>query len=110
MRRRSNAEPSSGSTRAGARTRARTCVGCGKRDEQSRLIRFRRDASGGLVVSKAGAHGRSAYVHAEEACIGALAKSRLLGRSLKGARIEDSEKRAFATLLAQESRRGAAED
>jgi predicted RNA-binding protein YlxR (DUF448 family) len=61
----------------------RTCVGCGARDEQAALVRLQLDADGELVPVARAHRGRSAYVHGTERCAGALAKTRLLRRSLR---------------------------
>ncbi len=59
----------------------RTCVGCGQRDEQRRMLRIaaREDGSLGLCVCG----GRGAYVHGSRCCLSALDKSRLISRSLR---------------------------
>ncbi len=60
----------------------RTCVGCGSRDVQSRMLRLQWLQDGpGPVDRPAG--GRSAYVHACGECVARLEKSRLLERSLR---------------------------
>jgi uncharacterized protein len=60
----------------------RTCVGCGQRDAQAALVRLRLDAAGRLEVAGGAGGGRGAYVHARPECVAALAKTRLLKRSL----------------------------
>ncbi|RMF22833.1 MAG: DUF448 domain-containing protein [Deltaproteobacteria bacterium] len=60
----------------------RTCTGCGRRDEQRRLLRVQWQDSG-LACSEKPGPGRSAYVHRREECVTRLAKSRLLERSLR---------------------------
>ncbi len=59
----------------------RTCVGCGKRDAQSALVRFRATIDGGL--SERERVGRSAYVHAQVACARAITRSKHLTRALR---------------------------
>ena len=70
----------------------RTCVGCGLRDRQSRLIRFGLAPSGHLQVIAGGLSGRGAYVHFGEHCIGAMKSTKLLRRSLRAE--VDAERRA----------------
>lgn len=60
----------------------RTCVGCAARDRQPAMIRLRREGER-VVVAVGRPAGRSAYVHARPECIGGLARSRFLGRSLR---------------------------
>ena len=61
----------------------RTCVGCGTRDAQSAMVRFRRGCDGLVVAAPRGGSGRSAYVHPGSACIAGLARSKGMGRSLR---------------------------
>lgn len=61
----------------------RTCVGCGRRDEQPRLIRLRRAAGGAIVCDGSLREGRSAYVHARSECVHGLVRSKGLGKSLR---------------------------
>ena len=62
----------------------RTCVGCGARDAQSRLVRLQLDAAANLRAVDRAHAGRSAYVHADPKCVEGLIKSRSLRRSLRG--------------------------
>jgi hypothetical protein len=64
------------------RTPVRTCVGCGQRESRDGLLRLQLGAAGGLVVVERPVRGRSAYVHGRAECVTALAKTRLLRRSL----------------------------
>jgi predicted RNA-binding protein YlxR (DUF448 family) len=59
----------------------RTCVGCGERDAQSALVRFRATTDGGL--SEESRVGRSAYVHARVTCARSLRRSKHLTRALR---------------------------
>lgn len=61
----------------------RTCVGCGRRDAQSAMLRLRRDAAGVIVPAAAVSTGRSAYVHPLPDCVSGLARSKGLGKSLR---------------------------
>ena len=61
----------------------RTCVACGHRDRQNRLIRIRSEASGTLAIEKAGRGGRGAYLHTSGDCVGTLRSEKLLRRSLR---------------------------
>jgi predicted RNA-binding protein YlxR (DUF448 family) len=68
----------------GVRVRAavRTCVGCGGRDEQRRLVRVQM-SSGRLEVVETSHGGRSAYVHRRLDCVERVGRGRLLRRSLR---------------------------
>ena len=84
----------------------RTCVGCATRDAQAAMLRLRRAASGSVVADPLPRSGRSAYVHARPACVGALVRSKGLGKSLratitKEARLELA--RALEARLAAEA-------
>lgn len=61
----------------------RTCVGCGARDAQGAMLRLRREGAAIVVAPARGGQGRSAYLHAGEACIRGLARSKGVGRSLR---------------------------
>jgi predicted RNA-binding protein YlxR (DUF448 family) len=45
----------------------RTCLGCGKRDEQAELLRIIIQENGALEVNRLG-DGRGGYLHGAEAC------------------------------------------
>ncbi len=68
----------------------RTCVGCGCRDGQSRMLRLQWLAGVPRPVERP-TGGRSAYVHACGECVARLGKSRLLERSLRR-RVSSSER------------------
>ena len=80
----------------------RTCVGCGQRDLQGRMIRFAAGGDGELLVTHGGGPGRSAYLHQTRSCVEALVKSRWLRRSL---RVETSgqSRRLFTEHLAMDN-------
>ncbi|MBI3246949.1 MAG: YlxR family protein [Deltaproteobacteria bacterium] len=52
----------------------RTCVGCGKRDSQSQLLRFSLSEDGALVAGSS--RGRGGYLHRRPACMHAFTKAR----------------------------------
>lgn len=52
----------------------RQCIGCGQRDEQCHLIRFRLSADGALQLGAG--NGRGAYFHRQQACVRVFATSR----------------------------------
>jgi hypothetical protein len=80
------------------RSAVRTCVGCGERDAQGTLLRIQATPEGCLhPVDKAHA-GRSAYVHARARCIGLVARSRLLNRSLR-VTVDGSARASLAATL-----------
>lgn len=76
----------------------RTCVGCGKRDEQRVLMRFA--VSEGVLECRSpkSARGRSAYIHSSGACIERLEKSRWVDRSLR-VRTDKHMRAHFASRL-----------
>lgn len=74
----------------------RTCVGCGKRDGQSALVRFRVTTDGGL--SEEPRAGRSAYIHARVACARSLPRSKQLTRALRR-NIATETREGFTTEL-----------
>jgi uncharacterized protein len=45
----------------------RTCLGCGARDDKTRLIRLRAGAQGDLIADDCGA-GRGGYLHRARSC------------------------------------------
>jgi len=64
----------------------RSCVGCGERDDQARMVRLVRDPSGRLLVdAKRSLPGRGAYLHRADACLSRFAKRRGMVRSLHSA-------------------------
>jgi predicted RNA-binding protein YlxR (DUF448 family) len=63
-------------------TAVRTCVGCGGRDQQRRLVRVQM-RSGRLEVVDVTRNGRSAYVHLRSDCVERVRRGRLLRRSLR---------------------------
>jgi predicted RNA-binding protein YlxR (DUF448 family) len=64
----------------------RSCVGCGERDVQGRMVRLARDAAGALRVDpKRSLPGRGAYLHRAEECFSRFAKRRGMVRSLRSA-------------------------
>ena len=81
----------------------RTCVGCGRRDAQARLIRLQVDAAGTLAAVRGAHAGRSAYVHPEPDCVAGLTKSRTLRRSLRRDVPADARKRCVEQLGALEA-------
>ncbi|MFN2425713.1 MAG: YlxR family protein [Candidatus Binatia bacterium] len=79
----------------------RTCVGCGSRDEQSRLLRLRRTSGGAVVADPSIRRGRSAYVHARPECIRGLVRSKGLGKSLRTTVAKDARVELMQVLDAQ---------
>lgn len=77
----------------------RTCVGCGKRAPQASMLRLHYDVARGLQTVTTTGPGRSAYLHREPECIRALAKSRLLKRSLRHNVDGDCRERLAAQLM-----------
>lgn len=76
----------------------RTCVGCGRRDRQSAMLRLRRDPAGSIGLAEAGKAGRSAYVHAAADCVNGIVRSKGLGRSLRTV-VEKDERRELVRRL-----------
>jgi len=63
----------------------RSCIGCGRRDAQERLIRFIRPAAEGEMIGR-NLHGRGFYLHRSEECLRSLEKR--AGRWFNAAEIE----------------------
>jgi predicted RNA-binding protein YlxR (DUF448 family) len=62
----------------------RSCVACRQTAEKRTLLRFVRDAQGGVAVDASGrAAGRGAYVCADAACFAKACKNRALERALR---------------------------
>lgn len=62
----------------------RTCMGCGERDEQPKLIRVGCDATGRLIVVSSVLHrGRSGYLHPRRQCCSRFAARKGPIRSLR---------------------------
>ena len=59
----------------------RTCIGCRQSGEQSALVRLAWDD--GVVVVSRTAHGRGAWIHADEDCCTAAARKRALARAFR---------------------------
>jgi predicted RNA-binding protein YlxR (DUF448 family) len=85
-------------TRASHDQPIRTCVGCGESSARTGMIRLRADSGGELrVVSGRAVAGRTAYLHAREECVRAIARSKRLFRSLRK-QIEPRERERFVEL------------
>jgi uncharacterized protein len=65
----------------------RTCIGCGGKASQRELVRLRL-AEGRVVVDRARAGGRGAWVHAAQACLARAEKRRAFGRAFRAAGVE----------------------
>jgi len=63
----------------------RSCVGCGGRDSQSRMVRLARDAGALRIDVKRSLGGRGAYLHRADECLSRFAKRRGMVRSLRSA-------------------------
>lgn len=63
----------------------RTCVGCRRRDSDSRLLRIVHDPQAAALVPdpRRRAEGRGAWVHRDERCIATALDRRALTRSLR---------------------------
>jgi predicted RNA-binding protein YlxR (DUF448 family) len=61
----------------------RTCVGCRRRDEASRLLRVVADGTSVVVDPRRRAPGRGAHVHPDLACVALAVKKRAFGRTLR---------------------------
>lgn len=76
----------------------RTCVGCGESAARSGMLRLQADSLGELrMVSGHDVAGRTAYLHAREACVRALGKSKRLFRSLRK-QVTTPERERFVEL------------
>lgn len=53
----------------------RTCVGCGSRELQNRLVRLFLGQDGQLMVGHG--HGRGGYLHPRRSCVQAFTKTRV---------------------------------
>ena len=89
----------------------RTCVGCGRRDRQSAMLRLRADAEGHIAAATTVRTGRSAYVHAAADCVRGVARSKVLAKSLRRTIAKETRTALAASLEAQlsDAPRGAAE-
>jgi predicted RNA-binding protein YlxR (DUF448 family) len=76
----------------------RTCVGCGRRDRQSAMLRLRADADSRIACAKTVRTGRSAYVHAARDCVRGLVRSKVLGKSLRRQIAKDTRAALVASL------------
>jgi predicted RNA-binding protein YlxR (DUF448 family) len=76
----------------------RTCVGCGRRDRQSAMLRLRADGDGRIACANAVRTGRSAYVHAARDCVRGLVRSKVLGKSLRRQIAKDTRAALVASL------------
>lgn len=75
---------SAGTQLKSPRRRPRRCVGCGKEDAKTNLLRVVRSPDGTVQVSVSGkAPGRGAYVCANIACVRLAKKKNALSRALK---------------------------
>ncbi len=79
----------------------RTCVGCGRRDRQSAMLRLRRDGDGRIGTDSAVRTGRSAYVHAAGDCVRGLVRSKGLVKSLRQTVAKEARVALVAALEAQ---------
>jgi predicted RNA-binding protein YlxR (DUF448 family) len=78
-------------------TPVRMCIGCGKRERQSELLRFTRGPKGMLVSGQG--KGRGGYLHPRRECLRAFAASRSgFVRSLKGVVSREARER-YVTLI-----------
>jgi predicted RNA-binding protein YlxR (DUF448 family) len=67
-----------------AREPERTCVACRGKAPKRSLLRIARDPAGAVGLDRAGgAPGRGAYVHRDEACVGAALERARIGRALR---------------------------
>jgi predicted RNA-binding protein YlxR (DUF448 family) len=90
-------------------TAVRTCVGCGERDAQGTLLRIQATPEGCLHAVDEAHGGRSAYVHPRVRCLGLVARSRLLNRSLR-ATIDGAARASLAATLQDAVRRDSDRD
>ncbi len=65
-----------------ARQPIRTCVGCGRKAPQPELVRLRADA-GTVVLDRARAGGRGAWLHPALACLDRALQRRAFPRALR---------------------------
>jgi len=78
----------------------RTCVGCGARAEQPRLLRVVMGPGGLMVDRLRRLGGRGAWLHHETACWDAFVRRRGPVRSLRLAPVRGERERLVATLRA----------
>jgi predicted RNA-binding protein YlxR (DUF448 family) len=76
----------------------RTCVGCGRRDRQSAMLRLKHAGQGRVVTASAVREGRSAYVHAAGECVRGLARSKALQKSLRQTIAKEARLALIASL------------
>jgi predicted RNA-binding protein YlxR (DUF448 family) len=82
----------------GAASPTRTCVGCGRRDRQSGMLRLKHDGQGRVVIARTVREGRSAYVHAAADCVRGLVRSKGLTKSLRQTIAKESRLALIASL------------
>jgi len=78
----------------------RTCVGCGEREEQSRLVRTTVGAGGLVVDRRRRLGGRGAWLHPAPACWDAFVRRRGPVRSLRTSVPREQRDRLVAELRA----------
>lgn len=81
----------------------RTCVGCRRRDDASRLLRVVADGTTVVVDPRRRAPGRGAHVHPVAACVALAVKKRAFGRTLR-APVEAATAGAVLTAYLDEHR------
>ncbi|TMA05051.1 MAG: YlxR family protein [Deltaproteobacteria bacterium] len=75
----------------------RTCLGCGTRDDQGKLLRFVLRADGELRLDRLG-EGRGGYLHKTEECWQSFLRKKSLYRSLRSEIGREARERLVLTL------------
>lgn len=80
-------------------TPIRLCIGCGSRDEQSRLIRLALGPDGTLILGMG--NGRGGYLHRRQQCLQAFAAARTGRVRSLGVVLSREARKQYATLIQQ---------
>jgi uncharacterized protein len=78
----------------------RTCLGCGKRDDQAALLRIVIQETGDLAVSRL-AKGRGGYLHAQEACWDLFLRRKSVSRAFRAEVARGARERLIVGLREQ---------
>ena len=75
----------------------RTCLGCGKRDDQDKLLRLVFESQGELIIDAKG-HGRGGYLHYVEKCWQAFLRRKSVYRAFQREISKDVRERLVQRL------------
>jgi predicted RNA-binding protein YlxR (DUF448 family) len=78
----------------------RSCLGCGKTDDQGALLRLVIQENGNLEVSRL-AKGRGGYLHAQEACWDLFLRRKSVSRAFRAEVAKAAKERLIVGLRAR---------